>query len=101
MKLIWSNAKKFNRPRSDIYKKADLLGKMWSQTFARIRNDPLVTKLWGRKSRRSKPKKSPRASRSQKIWESDMKPPSPAENLASSQLVSMAHSKPRASYKAF
>ena len=60
MKLVWSNAKKFNLPGSNIFNAAGFLCRTWNRKFATIRKDPEVTKLWGRKSRRSKPKKSPR-----------------------------------------
>ena len=60
MVLIWSNAKKFYQPGSNTFKVAGYLSRAWNRTFSSIRNDPAVAMLWGRKSRRSKPKKSPR-----------------------------------------
>ena len=58
MKLVWSNAKVFNRPGSDIYKSAGFLCNAWSKRFASVRNDPVVLRLWGKKSQRSRKNKS-------------------------------------------
>ena len=54
MKLIWSNAKKFNMPRSDIFKKADSLSRLWEKTFASIANDSVLSKMRKQKAFRSR-----------------------------------------------
>ena len=56
MNLIWSNAKKFNGEGSNIFKDAETIGRIWSRMFAKIKNDPIISRIWGRKTRRSKPK---------------------------------------------
>ena len=60
MKLVWSNAKTFYRPDSNIFKAADFLSEAWRRRFASIKNNPAVKMLWGEKTQRSRKKKSPR-----------------------------------------
>ena len=40
MRLVWSNAKKFNKPGSNIYKSAEWLGRKWNQEFIKMKKDP-------------------------------------------------------------
>ena len=61
-RLVWKNAKKFNKSRSKIYKSAELLRREWNKIFERIRKDPAAAEVWEKKARRSKPKRSPRGS---------------------------------------
>ena len=58
MKLVWSKAKVFNQPGSDIYKSAEFLCNAWSKSYASVRNDPVVLTLWGKKTQRLRKKKS-------------------------------------------
>ena len=60
MRLVWNNAKKFNQPGSNIYRSAEFLRKEWNKIFRSVKRDPSASKLWAKKARRSKPKKSPR-----------------------------------------
>ena len=60
MNLIWSNAKAFNRPGSDIFKSAEFLCNVWKKRFASVRNDPVISMLGGKKALRSRKKNSPR-----------------------------------------
>ena len=62
------------------------MNKTWNKVFATIRNDPLVTKLWGRKSCRLKPKNSPSAPRRANKTKNNVKSKS-VENIASSPPV--------------
>ena len=62
------------------------MNKTWNKLFATIRNDPLVTKLWGRKSCRLKPKNSPGAPRIANKSKNNVKSKS-VEEIASSQPV--------------
>ena len=50
MKLVWSNAKRFNQPGSTIFNSAGYLARSWNRVFAEIRTDPTVARLWGRKA---------------------------------------------------
>ena len=59
MKLIWSNAKKFNIIGSDIYSAAEGMNSIWNRMFTTVKNDPMVSRIWQRKTRRSKSKKFP------------------------------------------
>ena len=61
MRLVWSNAKKFNGAGSNIYRSAEFLRREWIVTFRNLKKDPVVSKLWARKARRSRPKRSPRS----------------------------------------
>ena len=60
MELIWSNAKKFNRPSSDIFKKAETLARLWGRTFAVMENDPALSRTGKLKTIRSRKEKSQR-----------------------------------------
>ena len=66
MRLVWSNAKKFNEPGSDIYKSAERLRRDWARIFRKVKQDPAVVKIWAKKARRSKPKRSPRSNLAKK-----------------------------------
>ena len=50
VRLVWKNAKKFNKSRSKIYKSAELLRREWTQIFERIRKDPAAAEIWGKKA---------------------------------------------------
>ena len=67
MRLVWSNAKKFNEPGSGIYKHAEILRREWNKTFCSYRRVPEVAKTYAKKARRSKPKRSPRSKRARKF----------------------------------
>ena len=56
MRLVWSNAKKFNQPGSNINKSADFLRREWTRVFSKVKMDPAAVKIWATKARRSKPK---------------------------------------------
>ena len=43
MRLVWSNAKKFNQPGSNIYKSAELLRRDWARIFSKVKKDPAAS----------------------------------------------------------
>ena len=60
MKLIWLNAKSFSLPDPNIFKAAEFLSEVWRQKFLSIKNNIVVAMQLGKKTHRSRKKRSPR-----------------------------------------